>query len=126
MSLNAKLDKLDYRTYVLLGDSEMAEGSVWEALAAASDLIHQGAHVHAITHSTVKNKSVATLKLWGVALSRLKKHEPLNLTYTYITQQDLIDHQFDETESEGIANFFEQFRRHQNSSYSQRDCPTDY
>lgn len=36
MSLNAKLDKLDYRTFVLLGDSEMAEGSVWEAMASAS------------------------------------------------------------------------------------------
>lgn len=32
MALNAKLDKLPYRTFVLLGDSEMAEGSVWEAM----------------------------------------------------------------------------------------------
>lgn len=32
MALNAKYDNLPYRTYVLLGDSEMAEGSVWEAL----------------------------------------------------------------------------------------------
>ena len=33
MALNAKyLDKLPYRTFVLLGDSEMAEGSVWEAI----------------------------------------------------------------------------------------------
>jgi transketolase len=32
MALNAKLDRLPYRTYVLLGDSEMAEGSQWEAL----------------------------------------------------------------------------------------------
>lgn len=36
MALNAKLDKLSYRTFVLLGDSEMAEGSVWEAVAVAS------------------------------------------------------------------------------------------
>ncbi len=37
MALNARyLDKLPYRTYVLLGDSEMAEGSVWEALQLAS------------------------------------------------------------------------------------------
>lgn len=36
MALNAKLDKLDYRTFVLLGDSEMAEGSVWEAFELAS------------------------------------------------------------------------------------------
>ncbi len=37
MALNAKyVDKLPYRTYVLLGDSEMAEGSVWEALELAA------------------------------------------------------------------------------------------
>ena len=37
MALNAKyLDKLPYRTYVLLGDSEMAEGSQWEALEIAA------------------------------------------------------------------------------------------
>src|SRR4249920_3932998 len=30
-ALNARRIKSDYRTYVLLGDGEMAEGSVWEA-----------------------------------------------------------------------------------------------
>ena len=38
MALNAKyLDKLPYRTYVLLGDSEMAEGSQWEAIQLARE-----------------------------------------------------------------------------------------
>jgi transketolase len=37
MALNAKhLDKLPYKTYVLLGDSEMSEGSQWEALQIAA------------------------------------------------------------------------------------------
>src|SRR6185312_7772892 len=37
MALNGKyLDKLPYRTWVLLGDSEMAEGSNWEAFDKAS------------------------------------------------------------------------------------------
>lgn len=37
MALNAKyLDKLPYRVFVLLGDSEMAEGSQWEAMQLAS------------------------------------------------------------------------------------------
>ncbi len=37
MALNAKyLDKLPYRTYVLLGDSEMAEGSQWESIQIAA------------------------------------------------------------------------------------------
>ncbi|MBA4146995.1 MAG: transketolase [Verrucomicrobia bacterium] len=31
MALSARQDKLDFRTYVLLGDGECAEGSVWEA-----------------------------------------------------------------------------------------------
>jgi transketolase len=31
MALCARLDKLDYKTYVLLGDGEIAEGAVWEA-----------------------------------------------------------------------------------------------
>jgi transketolase len=37
MALNARhVDGLSYRTYVLLGDSEMAEGSQWEAMQIAS------------------------------------------------------------------------------------------
>lgn len=35
-ALCAKLDKRDYRVYVLLGDSEMSEGSVWEAIQIAA------------------------------------------------------------------------------------------
>ena len=36
-ALNAKyIDKFSYRTYVLIGDSEMAEGSQWEAMAIAA------------------------------------------------------------------------------------------
>ena len=33
--LCAELDKLDYRTYVLMGDGEIAEGAVWEAASLA-------------------------------------------------------------------------------------------
>jgi len=37
MALNARyIDELPYRTYVLLGDSEMAEGSQWEAMEIAA------------------------------------------------------------------------------------------
>lgn len=35
MALKAKLDKLSYTTYVLMGDGETAEGSVWEAAELA-------------------------------------------------------------------------------------------
>lgn len=37
-ALGARLDNLDYRVYVLLGDGEIDEGQVWEAAMAASKL----------------------------------------------------------------------------------------
>ena len=36
VALAAKMSRLTYRTYVLVGDSEMAEGSVWEAIQLAA------------------------------------------------------------------------------------------
>lgn len=36
MALAARLDKLDYRVYVLLGDGELQEGQVWEAAMSAA------------------------------------------------------------------------------------------
>ena len=36
MSLAAKIDKKDYRVYVLLGDGEIQEGNIWEAAMAAA------------------------------------------------------------------------------------------
>lgn len=36
MALAAKLDRKDYRVYALLGDGELAEGQVWEAVMAAA------------------------------------------------------------------------------------------
>jgi transketolase len=36
IALAAKLDKKDYRTFVMLGDGEIEEGQVWEAAMAAS------------------------------------------------------------------------------------------
>ena len=35
MAMAGKMDKRDYRVYVVMGDGEMAEGSVWEAIMAA-------------------------------------------------------------------------------------------
>ncbi len=37
MALAGKMDKKDYRVYTIMGDGELAEGSVWEAAMAASN-----------------------------------------------------------------------------------------
>ncbi|MGE5607514.1 MAG: transketolase, partial [Bacteroidota bacterium] len=36
MAIGAKLDKLDYRVFVMVGDGEMQEGMIWEALMAGA------------------------------------------------------------------------------------------
>ena len=36
MAINARMSGLSYGTYVLMGDGELAEGSVWEAASMAS------------------------------------------------------------------------------------------
>jgi transketolase len=36
MSLAAKIDKKDYRVYVLMGDGEIQEGNIWEAAMASA------------------------------------------------------------------------------------------
>jgi bifunctional oligoribonuclease and PAP phosphatase NrnA len=76
-----------------------------EMMTAASDLIRHGGSLQTVTAATIKNKSLDTLRLWGTVLSRLKKHEPLELAYTYVTQADLAEHGLNDNESEGIANF---------------------
>ena len=36
MAMAAKMDNLDYKVFVITGDGELAEGSIWEAAAACS------------------------------------------------------------------------------------------
>ncbi|WP_019554557.1 transketolase [Propionispira raffinosivorans] len=36
MALAGKMDRLDYRVYAVMGDGEMEEGSVWEAITAGA------------------------------------------------------------------------------------------
>ncbi len=76
-----------------------------EVMGVASELIRTGGNLNIVTASTMKNKSIASLRLWGTVLQRLKKNEERDLAYTYITLQDLAEHGLNDTEAEGIANF---------------------
>lgn len=76
-----------------------------DAMAAASELVKAGGDLSTINELMTRNKSIDSLKLWGKVLSRLQKHDTLDLTYTYITKHDIEEAHVSETESEGIANF---------------------
>jgi transketolase len=58
MALAARMDRLDYCTYVLLGDGELAEGSVWEAASLAG--IHGLTNLVAVVDVNRLGQSQAT------------------------------------------------------------------
>ena len=80
-------------------------GTTEHSLKVASELIRQGANFNLIKSWFLRDKPIESLKLWGVALSRLTKKESLDIVYTFITQEDLKERNAGETESEGIPNF---------------------
>lgn len=75
------------------------------ALAIGSDLVRRGADLSFVRHVLFQNKSIASLHVWGAVLARLTKIPELDLTYTYITSEDLRAHALDQKDAEGIANF---------------------
>lgn len=80
-------------------------GTTINSLKIASELIHCGANFNQVKQWFIRDKSISALKLWGAALSRLSRHEELDIVYTYITNDDFVGLGVDETESEGVANF---------------------
>jgi len=58
IALAGRLDKLDYNTYVLLGDGEIAEGAVWEAASLAG--IYKLKNLIAIVDANRLGQSQAT------------------------------------------------------------------
>lgn len=75
------------------------------ALAMGRDLLLRGGDRSLIMKSVFRDKSVGTLKLWGVTLSRLQKHGALDLVYTHVSQQDIVSANAADADVEGIANF---------------------
>lgn len=73
-------------------------------LEAASELLMYGARLKTITKNVALNKSVAALKLWGTALSRLHKNQDLEIVSSVITRQDLDDCGATYYELAGVVN----------------------
>lgn len=57
-------------------------------IAAASKMLVEGASLAKIVNHTERNKSLADLKLWGLAMSRLSYQKKYNIAYTVVTPAD--------------------------------------
>jgi transketolase len=86
MALCARLDELDYRTYVLMGDGECAEGSVWEAASLAG--VCQLNNLVAIVDANRLGQSQATAFGWDVDVYR-KRFESFNWRTEVIDGHDM-------------------------------------
>lgn len=76
-----------------------------KTIAAASEMLLGGASLPKIIDKTWRTKNVKDLRLWGLALSRLQKSAHYNVTYTVLTQEDLIKTESDEEAIEGLPEF---------------------
>ncbi|MBP9748721.1 DHH family phosphoesterase [Patescibacteria group bacterium] len=75
------------------------------ALAVGAALLRHGGKFSAVLKHLVRNKTVSTLRLWGIALSRLAYNEQYGTASTVITLQDLATTQAEEEATEGLSNF---------------------
>ncbi len=76
------------------------------ALRMGAALLSRGAKFSDVLTHIFHNKSVAVLKLWGVALARLTYNRTYQIAATVITRADLADAGVGDDEStEGISNF---------------------
>ena len=75
------------------------------SLKIAAELLLVGARLPQINEFTFKNKTLATLKLWGRILTRLTKNHQLGIVTTVVTNQDLAEYQIEAELTDGIANF---------------------
>ncbi len=73
-------------------------------LALASKLMSLGARPSQITQQFNNHKSLATLKLWGIALERIKRDDQLGLTISVIFQDDIASCRAGAQDLAGVVN----------------------
>jgi len=58
-------------------------------LEITGQLMQQGASISKVNRALFANKSLSTLKLWGIALDRVKINKKTGMAVSFITQRDL-------------------------------------
>lgn len=79
-------------------------GTTPASLESAGELLALGANFKEITARTLHNRSIASLKLWGRALARLRYDAGKQIAVTVITKDDLAECQATAEDTEGVAN----------------------
>ncbi|MDZ7798949.1 MAG: DHH family phosphoesterase [Patescibacteria group bacterium] len=80
-------------------------GTTVNSFSVAANLLNKGANLKKICDKTMKKNNIITFRLWGRALSRLKKNKKTGVVTSIITQKDLKECGASSDSTEGISNF---------------------
>ncbi len=75
-----------------------------QVLRLAAQLLHLGGRLRQITQHVDLTKSIASLRLWGIALARVKKHPTLQVVASCLTQKDIHACRATDEDVAGIVN----------------------
>ncbi len=83
--------------------------TTWTSLEVAADLVKRGGKIQEVSNKLMRNKSLPSLRLWGVVLARLKHDEKLGVSSTAIFEHEVAAEGIEEEHVEGISNFLNRF-----------------
>lgn len=75
-----------------------------ETINIASEMLRFGARLPQIMENTWRNKSIASMKTWGKAMSNLQINKKYNLAFTVLRAED-VPEEISEDELEGMSGF---------------------
>ncbi|MCK5084287.1 MAG: bifunctional oligoribonuclease/PAP phosphatase NrnA [Candidatus Pacebacteria bacterium] len=75
-----------------------------QSLEAAAEFMKKGSRVDKITKNIFNSKSMAAIKLWGIALSRIKTDAKTGMAVSYVSKKDIEDSGAKEEDLSGLVN----------------------
>jgi bifunctional oligoribonuclease and PAP phosphatase NrnA len=75
-----------------------------QSLVAAGELMKKGSRVNKIAKNIFNSKNVSAIKLWGIALNRVKTNPQTNMAVSYVSKKDMADLGAKEEDLAGLIN----------------------
>lgn len=101
-------------------------GTTSSGIDAASVCLSKGARQRDIVNNLIRNKSLESLKLWGLALSRLSYHPAFDIATTYFTKDDLGTSPAAQEAVEGVSNFLNAYCGHADTILVLKETPDGF
>lgn len=99
----------DIATCLLTGitadtDSFQNASTTPKSLTVAAQLVAAGARQQDIIQSLYRRKTLSTLKLWGLVLTRIAEEKPARFLWSYVTQKDFETTGAERADVSGVAD----------------------